>query len=422
MSTICKVLMRGLILSLTCLPLCAQTSPSSPGSASADTNPSPAGQAPDEATKKVTELVHAGEYAEAQKLTGGLLIAYPDDQRLLKAKALIDKLLVSAGSKSAVAATNPAPQPQTDVNADRLTGMDKVDYNALIVLARQAQQTADLDEQKRLLSQFLEQSASFLQKHSDRILLWQLRATAAISLNEPTIAYQTGQQLLARGAADSNDPGLQILLGQLKNKGWLDSRKVALDERKKRFAWLLGTWNVNWKWWWGDVNSRDREVFIATESGIEGYLLSADGARNSEPDFKATILDSGDLKWESYLPPDDTGEMYVFRSISTGFSLVCKLVIGRRSDPNGYFGNHRFDHGLLYVNDTGAKPFYPFGWQPVISSEYDRDKHLMTIVVQPQEPDPELKAKFLKKYPVTLLFSRSGGSSDEQASLEDASK
>jgi len=118
---------------------------------------------------------------------------------------------------------------------------------------------------------------------------------------------------------------------------------------------------VNWKWWWGDVNARDRELFIATESGIEGYLLSANGTKNSEPDFKITILDSGELKWESYLPPDDTGEMYVFRSISTGFSLVCKLVIGRRSDPNGYFGNHRFDHGLLYVNDTGAKPFYPFG-------------------------------------------------------------
>jgi hypothetical protein len=139
----------------------------------------PTGQAPDEATKKITQLVHAGKYADAQKLTEGLLLAYPDDQRLIKAKALIDKMLAPGGSTESVPRSSESAQPATTANAERLSGMDKVDYNALIVLARQAQQTTDLDEQKKLLKQFMDQSNSFLQKHPDQELLWQLRATSA---------------------------------------------------------------------------------------------------------------------------------------------------------------------------------------------------------------------------------------------------
>jgi hypothetical protein len=60
-------------------------------------------------------------------LTTGLLVAYPNDQRLIKAKALIEKLLAPGGSTS-VAPTNSQPaQPSANANAEQLTGMDKVD-------------------------------------------------------------------------------------------------------------------------------------------------------------------------------------------------------------------------------------------------------------------------------------------------------
>ena len=69
-----KPFILGLLLVLICLaPLHAQTST----------------QAPDDATKKISDLVHAGKYADAQQLTNGLLIAYPNDQRLIKAKGII---------------------------------------------------------------------------------------------------------------------------------------------------------------------------------------------------------------------------------------------------------------------------------------------------------------------------------------------
>jgi hypothetical protein len=184
------------------------------------------GQAPGDVTKKITDMVNAGKYAEAQQLTTGLLVAYPDDQRLIRAKALIEKLLAPGTSVNPAPESSQPAQPASNSGVEELTGMDKVDYNALIELAREAQQSTDLTEQAKLLNQFMDQSTSFLQKHPDQMLVWQLRAAAAISLNDPMVGYEAGQRLLASGAADLNDSNLQRLLGQLKNKGWLDQQKA----------------------------------------------------------------------------------------------------------------------------------------------------------------------------------------------------
>jgi hypothetical protein len=89
----------------------------------------------------------------------------------------------------------------------KLTGMDKVEYNSLIELARQAQQqTADLEQQKASLKQFMDRSNTFLQKYPDQMLLWQLRAASALSLDDVKAGYEAGQKLLLAGAADSTDP------------------------------------------------------------------------------------------------------------------------------------------------------------------------------------------------------------------------
>lgn len=213
-------------------PLLAQTPDVAPSTTTA-----PA-QAPDDMTRKITELVHAGRYAEAQQLTTGLLVAYPNDERLIKAKTLIDQLL------AAPAVPNAATQPTTaapfvSTEGEELTGMDKVDYNALVELAREAQQSTDPAEQNKLLTQFMSQSQAFLQKHPKQLLLWQLRAACAIAFNQPLDGYEAGQKLLAAGGADSNDPNLQRILGQLRNKGWLNleearSLQVAADNERRQ--------------------------------------------------------------------------------------------------------------------------------------------------------------------------------------------
>jgi hypothetical protein len=67
------------------------------------------------------------------------------------------------------------------------------------------------------------------------MLLWQLRAASAISLNEPIEGYEAGQKLIAKGAADSIDPSLQRLLAQLKNKGWLDKEVAEKAKEQQRY-------------------------------------------------------------------------------------------------------------------------------------------------------------------------------------------
>src|SRR5579863_6879042 len=103
----------GLTLVLTVVtPGRAQTAPADANGTVTD--PLPAGQAPDEATRKITELVHAGNYSEAQQLTIGLLVAYPNDQRLIRAKALIERLRAPGSQSYAPPASR---QPAANPNA-----------------------------------------------------------------------------------------------------------------------------------------------------------------------------------------------------------------------------------------------------------------------------------------------------------------
>ena len=226
----------GFLVLLIVLSSHAQTT-EPPGNATTAASSTPAAaQAPDDMTRRITDLVNAGKYAEAQRLTTALLVAYPDDQRLIKTKPLLDKLLAPASSTVATPApaSNIAPaQPAATAPASQLTGMDKVQYDSLIELGREAQQATDLDEQKKLLVQFMNDSSGFLQKHPDEMLLWQLRAAGALSLDGPLAGYQAGQQLLAAGAATSGDPNVSHLLAQLNLKGWMDKQQAEKQQAIK---------------------------------------------------------------------------------------------------------------------------------------------------------------------------------------------
>ena len=116
---------RGLFAALLCLAsLHAQTVGNAPASNSAS-----AAQAPDDMTAKITTLVNAGKYAEAQQLTTGLLVAYPDDQRLIKTKALLEKMLAAPAAPGAtpVAATRPSIEGAPRWAASSSNGLCVVD-------------------------------------------------------------------------------------------------------------------------------------------------------------------------------------------------------------------------------------------------------------------------------------------------------
>jgi hypothetical protein len=266
-------------------------------------------------TQKITDLVHAGKYSEAQQLTTGLLIAFPNDQRLIKAKALIEKLLLS-GDTSDQAAIGISPAPLTPTtNAIPLAGMDKIDYNGLMELARQAQQTTDPDDQARLLQQFMDQSHPFLQKHPDQILLWQIRAASAISLNEPMEGFEAGQSLIAAGAADSSDTVLQRLLGQLRNKGWLDKQGAedaqAFNQlRSLKLRLVYGTWST------GHVSVHMKAAMTLTVAGLgemkEPVIIHLE---NTSP--TTCRLDGGATGTMTIKPGDAAGGIYTSSRTAT---------------------------------------------------------------------------------------------------------
>ena len=119
------------------------------------------------------------------------------------------------------------------------------------------------------------------------------------------------------------------------------------------------------------------------------------------------------------MPPADTAGMFVFRRV--GGSVFTKVTIGRRSDPEGYYaGNlHHFGYDP-HSTDTGAKPFYPSGWQSVASYKLSGDKRTMTIVILPQDVEPQ--SKFSRKFPVTLVFKKAGSAQDGQLQSQQLSQ
>ena len=305
---------RMLSLVITCsLPCAAVTCAQTTANAAQASNQAP-GQAPDEMIKKLSDLVHAGRYDEARQSVAGLLILYPDDQRLMKAKDLLDKSPAANGAASAQPSNSAADVPANGNNAAaqpaatdpvaQLKGMDRVDYDALLEIAYQAQKTSDLTQQKTLLQQFMKQSGSFLQKHPEQTILWQLRAAAALSLNDPDEGYEAGQRLLAAGAADTEDANLLRLMAQLKNKNWLDPAGVAAAKAKieddKKYAWIVGTWNALDTWFqkaafdYGRRQNNLRIEFVRSGDTILGYAIHQDtGKPYSAPLLRYVVPPSG---------------------------------------------------------------------------------------------------------------------------------
>ena len=152
MRKLTKLFICGVLIVLgSVASLRAQAAPSDPTAAPAAPA---AGQASDEMTKKITDLVNAGKYAEAQALTAGLLVAYPNDQRLIKTEALLKQLLAPAAEAPSTPNGKLSAAPAADAGTIQLSGMEKVDYNALMEQARQAQQTTDPEQQRSLLQRF----------------------------------------------------------------------------------------------------------------------------------------------------------------------------------------------------------------------------------------------------------------------------
>ena len=179
--------------------------------------PATAGSIPDSQINKFNNYVAGGNIAEANKLADALASFYPDDPRLPGLKAKLNTPATSQPS---------SPEASVPVVPAQPTGMDRVAYNATMLLVQQAQQATDPDTRKATLERFLRESAPLTKKYPGMMQLWQTRAAVALQLDDVRTGAEAGANLLKLGAADSQDPALQQLLAQLQLKGWLDPDKV----------------------------------------------------------------------------------------------------------------------------------------------------------------------------------------------------
>lgn len=208
------------------LPVLGYSQTPAPDQPAAAVNPGPGRPFPAEALKELQTLVHEGNYEQAQLLTANLLALYPNDQRLLQAKALLEKAIAKDNQLKTSARSRPSG-PGTAADAPPApVEPDQAEYDRLLELTRQAKQTTDGARQQALLRQFMNESRAFVEKHPDRDLIWEIRAASALVLNDMMAGYEAGQKLVARGALESGNENLRHLIALLKNRGWLDEQRV----------------------------------------------------------------------------------------------------------------------------------------------------------------------------------------------------
>jgi hypothetical protein len=277
-------------------------------------------------------------------------------------------------------------QLANDTNPAQLTGMERVEYDSLKELGNEAQQTTDLDQQKVLLTQFIVKSNPFLQRHPHEMLLLELYAAAAITLDYPMYGYAAGQRLLAAGAADSDDPNLQRLLGQLKIKGWLDKQTAQKAAKQAQYDWLLGHWSesysISWHGrWYGPLQNAGQleqsgVLYDDVDFSMDSSTIHGTAVVNGNRGYILTgfVQYSGAIDWQYYYLPSGS-----FVGYKTAFG-------GRKA----------------------GQVFYPSGWQPIISCVVGDDQKTMTMIIPSQDTSPNSKNPMSDT--VTLHLTKIGDS------------
>jgi tetratricopeptide (TPR) repeat protein len=194
----------------------------------------------DEASKyiaKAQELVPADK---KDRLAGA--IAY------VKAGAaqppVISNQSTSAGNP--VVSVNPPAAQVGGPPFTALSGEARVKYNTLTLIAADIDKAKPGEERTKLLREFMDKSAEFLELAPNRADILVMRAALALELEDAHAGWEAGRKLTALGAGNSDDPKIQKVMAKLERKGWLaetDPVVKASEARQKLLDDFAGTWN-----------------------------------------------------------------------------------------------------------------------------------------------------------------------------------
>ena len=105
--------------------------------------------------------------------------------------------------------------------AAALTGAARRQMDTLMLIIEEADKAKLDTERKKLLQEFLDKSAPFVQENPGQLAVWTLRAVAALEMNQPKTGWEAGQQMTKLGADSSDDAKVRKVMAMLDRKGWL---------------------------------------------------------------------------------------------------------------------------------------------------------------------------------------------------------
>lgn len=184
--------------------------------------------------KQIESFVQQNKSGEAVAKIDELLETNPNDQKLKETR---EKLAATSSPKAAVAP---------------LSEDDRLEFDTLLDIAREAQASSTPEEQTKLLSEFLVKSKAFVAAHPEQTRIWLLRAVSALALDRPQDGWEAGQHLISAGMKNTDDPQTRQILAKLNRKGWLITDRKGIEEaqaaldRKSQSDLLAGLWKGTW--------------------------------------------------------------------------------------------------------------------------------------------------------------------------------
>ena len=192
-----------------------------------------------------TILEKQGDFTNAQIYIQKAIANAPEDKR--------DKL----NEMAQTIATSTAQG--ASATSDEMSPEARIKYDALMLVAQEADQATLEEDRKKALREFMARSAAFLEMVPNQTNIWMMRAVTAVELDYPDDGFYAGQKLKELGLETSDDPKVQRAFAELELKDWLgdnikwrdwskwttDQVKAAANQGDEEAQDALGDWYAN---------------------------------------------------------------------------------------------------------------------------------------------------------------------------------
>jgi uncharacterized protein len=154
-------------------------------------------------------LAAAHQPAEARVAMAAAMALVPAEKRA-SLEAMAKKI------ESVTTDATPAGLPAANLSPEA-----RIKYNALMLIAKDADKATTEADRKKVLREFMAKSAKYLELAPDKADIWAMRAVVAVELDYPVDGFYAGRKLKELGLESSDDAKVQKAFAELERKDWL---------------------------------------------------------------------------------------------------------------------------------------------------------------------------------------------------------